>query len=94
MTIDPSARVRDHGESKLASRPAAVPPDADVSPPSGQAASDDRVLIPELSERLRQMQDDLPSVCMNWQSQSCESRYTISPEQIARSILANMILGS
>jgi anti-sigma28 factor (negative regulator of flagellin synthesis) len=94
MTIDPDTRVPDRRESSLASGAAAVPRDAGVSPPTDQATVEIRALIHELSEKLRQMQDDPPCRVEGLAQAIREGRYTVSPEEIARSILANMTRGS
>jgi flagellar biosynthesis anti-sigma factor FlgM len=94
MRIDPNARTPDLPESKVASRPTASGRTAEAPASSDKATLGNYARIQELSAKLQQMPEDRQSRVEALAQAIREGKYSVSPEQIARSILANMTSGS
>lgn len=95
MRIDPNARTPDLPESKATSRSSATGralPDKGAS--TDEATLGGHARIQELSAKLQQMPDDRQNRVEALAQAIREGRYSVSPEQIARSILSNMTSGS
>lgn len=95
MRIDPNARTPDLPESKGVSRTSQSGPASPEKPNSTDTATlGNYARIQELSARLQQMPDDRQDRVEALAQAIREGRYNVSPEQIARSILTNMVSGS
>ena len=94
MRIDPNARTPDLPESKVASRPAVSGRTAEAAASSDKATLGHHARIQELSAQLQQMPEDRQSRVEALARAIREGKYNVSPEQIARSILASMASGS
>jgi flagellar biosynthesis anti-sigma factor FlgM len=95
MRIDPNARTPDLPESKGVTRSGQsehVTPEKLDSTDTATLGSYAR--IQQLSARLQQMPDDRQDRVEALAQAIREGRYNVSPEQIARSILTNMVSGS
>jgi flagellar biosynthesis anti-sigma factor FlgM len=91
MGIDPKPRTADRlPESRAAHRSNAV---ARSEATTNKAAQNGNMRIQELSAKSRQMHDERKSRVEALALAIREGRYSISPEQIARSILSNMVFG-
>jgi flagellar biosynthesis anti-sigma factor FlgM len=94
MRIDPNTRTPDLPDNKVANRPGSSGRTAEAHSASDKASLGNYNRIQELSAQLQQMPEDRQSRVEALAQAIREGRYDVSPEQIAHSILSNMISGS
>ena len=94
MRIDPNARTPDLPESQVPSRSSSAAGSIEGRGTSDEATLGGYARIQELSAKLEPMPEDRQVRVEALARAVREGRYSVSPEQIAHSILLHMVSGS